>query len=145
MENEKASSEKTPSETERWTEAVGRMIELTQSGELEWNAGGEYGPGRGDPITPPYLAEYKGTLYRLQGRWVKVEDAGTPLSRTLRNFTVHAVTPPRDGESVRLEIIDEQGHSLYPIPVASSVRRDLLRTVQRQTANPERALQDLLG
>ena len=144
MENDKASSEKTPSERERWTEAVGRMIELTQSKELEWRAGDEYGPGRGDPTTPPYIAVYKGTIYRLQGRWVKVEDPDTSLSRALRNFSVHAVTVPRDGESVRLEIIDEQGHSLYRVPVVSPVR-DLLRAVQRQTADPERALQDLLG
>src|SRR5215211_3441026 len=110
MENEKASSEKTPSERERWTEAVGRMIELTQSRELEWRAGDEYGPGWGDPTTPPYIAVYKGTIYRLQGRWVKVEDTDTLLSSTLRNFSGHVTTPrARDGESVRLEIIDEQG------------------------------------
>src|SRR5215211_8310005 len=93
MENEKASSEKTPSETERWTEAVGRMIELTQSEELEWKAGDDYSPGWGAPTTPPYIAVYKGTIYRLQGRWVKVEDADTPvdtpLSRALRNLTVN--------------------------------------------------------
>jgi hypothetical protein len=150
MENEKASSEKTLSETERWTEAVGRMIELTQSGELEWKAGDDYGPGWGDPTTPPYIAVYKGTIYRLQGSWVKVEDVDTPLGRALRNLTVHTTgwmstgRVSRDGESVRLEIIDKQGHSLYRIPVVSPVH-DLLRTVQRQTANPERALEDLLG
>jgi hypothetical protein len=145
MENEKASSEKTPSETERWTEAVGRMIELTQSGELEWKAGDDYGPGWGDSTTPPYIAAYKGTMYRLQGRWVKVEDVDTPLSRTLRNLTAHTTRRvSRDGESVRLEIIDRQGHSLYRIPVVNPVH-DLLRAVQRQTANPERALLDLLG
>jgi hypothetical protein len=150
MENEKASSEKTLSETERWTEAVGRMIELTQSGELEWTVKDYYGPGRGDPTTPPYVAVYKGTTYRLQGRWVKVEDVETPLSRTLRNLAVHttgrvpAGRVSRDGESVSLEIIDKQGHSLYRIPVLTPVE-DLLRAVQRQAANPERALQDLLG
>jgi hypothetical protein len=141
-------SEEAVSDEERWIEAVTRMIQLTQSGELEWRIGENYGPGRGDPTTPPYVTEYKDTIYRLQGRWVKTEVTETYAMRMLRNLAVHGPVPHRtprlDGEVVRLEMIDPQGRSLYRVPNVSPIR-NLLYAVQRQTADPEAALQDLLG
>jgi hypothetical protein len=136
--------EKVASERERWIDAVARMIELTQSGVIEWEIGETYGPGRGDPTTPPYVAEYKDTFYRLQGRWVKAQDPETYLNSAMRNFLTHNLPRPRDGEVVRLDIIDRMGRSLYRVPSVDPIR-DLLKAVQRQTANPEGALQDLLG
>ena len=138
-------SDKTVSDRERWIDALARMIELTQSGELEWHIGENDGPGRGDPTTPPYVTEYKDTIYRLQGRRVKTEVVETYADRMLSKFRIHAAALPRpDGEAIRLEMIDAQGRSLYRVPNVSPIR-DLLYAVQRQTADPEAALQDLLG
>ena len=137
-------SEKATSDRERWIDAVTRMIELTQSGELEWEIGERYGPGRGDPTTPPYVAEYKDRLYRLQGRWVRTNTHNTVVLNDIAKWLKAESSPPRDGEAVRLEMIDNRGRTRYQVPSVGPVR-DLLHAVQRQTADPEAALQDLLG
>lgn len=131
--------EQTSSEEARWIDAVARMIELTQSEELRWELGDSPAPGRGDPTTPPYYARYKGRMYRLQGRWV--EALPTPfMPAVLRQFAGQ----PRDREAVALDMVDHGGRSLYRIPNVSPVR-DLLKAVQRQTADPNAAIQDLLS
>ncbi len=137
-------SEKSASDRERWIDAVARMIELTQSGELEWEIGERYGTGRGDPTTPPYVAEYKNRMYRLQGRWVRSGSNTIVLNDLAKWFIKSQPVQPRDGEAVRLEMIDKQGRTLYRIPSVGPVR-DLLNAVQRQTTDPDEALQDLLG
>lgn len=137
-------SEKATSDGERWIEAVTRMIELTQSGELEWQIGESYGPERGDPTTPPYVAEYKDRRYRIQGRWVRTSTHQTVVLNDIAKWFKAESSPPRDGEAVRLEMIDNRGRTLYRVPSVGPVR-DLLYAVQRQTADPDAALQDLLG
>lgn len=124
--------EQTSSEEARWIDAVTRMIELTQSGELRWELGDNPAPGRGDPTTPPYYARYKDRGYRLQGRWVEILP-----------FSFLSWQPVRDREAVALDMVDRKGRSLYRVPNVSPVR-DLLRAVQRQTADPNAAIQDLL-
>jgi hypothetical protein len=54
-----ASDETAPSEKERWIDAVARLIELTQNGEVQWHIGGSTTPGGGELTTPPYYADYK--------------------------------------------------------------------------------------
>jgi hypothetical protein len=130
--------EKATSEEEQWINAIARMIELTQSKELKWELGESPAPGRGDPTTPPYYADYKGRTYRLQGRWVEAMSNPFMPSR-LRNWV-----GPRDREAITLEMVDDQGRSRYRVPSVSPLR-DLLHAVQKQTADPDAALKDLLG
>jgi hypothetical protein len=66
------------------------------------------------------------------------------VNDALKNFLIHRIPLARDGEVVRLDIIDSMGRTLYRVPSVAPIR-DLLKAVQRQTANPEGALQDLLG
>jgi hypothetical protein len=141
------------SEIDRWIEAITRMIQLTQSEELEWRIGERYSPGRGDPTTPPYVAKYKNRWYRLEARWVRSSPPSSPAGDLLkryetilpmwaRNRRTHG-SSSFEGEVVSLELIDAQGRTLYRVPSVSPIR-DLLNAVQRQTADLEGALQDLL-
>jgi len=131
-------SEQAGSEEARWIDAVTRMIELTQSEELRWEMGDNSAPGRGDPTTPPYHATYKSRTYRLQGRWV--EAVSNPFMPTVLR---QLAGQPRDREAIALDIVDHEGRSLYRVPNVSPVR-DLLKAVQRQTADPNAAIRDLL-
>jgi hypothetical protein len=134
--------EKATSEEEQWINAITRMIELTQSKVLEWELGDSPAPGRGDPTTPPYYAHYKGRTYRLQGRWVEARP--NPLDTLLPSVVTTIVGQPRDREAITLEMVDSRGRSLYRVPSVSPLR-DLLNAVQKQTADPDAALKDLLG
>jgi hypothetical protein len=134
--------EKATSEEELWIDAIARMIELTQNGEIKWEPGENPAPGRGDLTTPPYFAVYKDRTYRLQGRWVEsTTTVPNPfLPDTLRKF----LGQPRDREAITLDMVDREGRSLYRVPSVSPIR-DLLNAVQRQTADPDAAIRDLLG
>jgi hypothetical protein len=148
-------SEGTPrSEIERWIEAVTRLIQLTQSGELEWRIGESYSAGRGEATTPPYIAKYKSHLYRLQGRWVRSSPSTSPAGDLIKLY--RSILPTWagrssttrgsssfEGEVVSLELIDAEGRTLYRVPSVPPIR-DLLNAVQRQTADSEGALQELL-
>lgn len=125
---------KPTSEEEQWIDAITRMIELTHSKELEWELGDSPAPGRGDPTTPPYHTDYKGRTYRLQGRWVEARP----------NFFIPRDFAPRDKEAITLDMVDARGRSLYRVPSVSPLR-DLLNAVQRQTADPNAAIRDLLS
>lgn len=127
--------DKATSEEERWINAITRMIEFTHNKELEWELGEDSpAPGRGDPTTPPYRADYKGRTYMLQGRWVQARS---------NPFTPYSFAP-KDKEAITLDIVDARGRSLYRVPSVSPLR-DLLNAVQRQTADPNAAIQDLLS
>lgn len=135
--------DKATSEEQLWIDAIARMIELTQNGEIQWEPGENPAPGRGDLITPPYYADYKDRRYRLQGRWVEASTS-TPSDVFLPDVLRRIAKLPRDREAITLEMVDSRGRSLYRVPSVSPIR-DLLNAVQRQTADPDAAIRDLLG
>ncbi len=119
---------------DRWIDAISRMIELTQSGELRWRVGQGSAPELGEPITPPYYAEYGDKTFRLQSHLHKME------------FWENVALPRRrrDEEMVTLELVNAEGRRLYRVPQVGPLR-DLLREAQRQSADPDAVLDDLLG
>ena len=135
-----ASAETAPSDKERWIDAIARLIELTQNGELDWSVGGRTTPGRGEPITPPYFAHYKNHRYKLEELWVKSPPPA--LSRMLLPSWFRP-TSGGDYHIITLDLVDLHGRSLYSVPYVSPMW-DLLRIVQKKTA-AEDALNDLLG
>jgi hypothetical protein len=133
-----STSRKVPSEKEQWIDAVARLIELTQNGELNWRVGRRRTPGRGEPTTPPYYADYKKHTYKLEERWVEAPRP-TTMDQFLRAFSSAA---PKDRHVVTLDLVDDHGLSLYSVPSISPLW-DLLSVVQKQTAADD-ALHDLL-
>lgn len=129
-----------PSERDQWTEAVIRMIELTQSGEIQWRVGRKAAPGRGELTTPPYYADYKNRHYKLEERWIEAPRP-TTMEQFLERFS--AVAPRRDRHVVNLDLVNVNDLSLYSVPDVSPLW-DLLKAVQKQTAADD-ALRDLLG
>lgn len=132
------SSEEAPSDRDLWIDAVTRMIELTQSGEMQWKAGRRSAPGRGELTTPPYYATYKNRNYKLEQRWVEAPQPSS-MQQFLEAFGVGAA---KDRYVVELDLVDEDGLSLYSVPSVSPLR-DLLGAVQKRTA-ADGALRDLL-
>lgn len=127
------------SDADLWIDAVTRMIQLTQSGEIQWRAGRTPSPGTGEVTTPPYFATYMDRTYRLEERFVKAQRPRN-MGQFLEAFGVGA---PRDRYVVDLDLVDENGLSLYSVPRVSPLR-DLMDTVQKRTAAGG-ALRDLLG
>lgn len=128
-----------PNAEEQWIDAVTKLIELTQNGDLRWRVGGRRTPGRGEPTTPPYYANYKKHTYKLEERLVKTPRP-TGMDQFLRAFSSAA---QKDRYVVSLDLVDDNGLSLYPVPDVSPIG-DLLDVVQKQTAGDD-ALRDLLG
>jgi hypothetical protein len=127
-----------PSERDQWIDAVARLIELTQNGQMEWSVGERTTPGEGRLTTPPYYATYKKHTYKLEERWVEAIPP-SPMQQLLRYF---ATVSERDRHVVKLDVVDAQGRSLYSVPHVGPLW-DLLDVVQKQTAGDE-ALHDLL-
>jgi hypothetical protein len=138
---ETAHAETAPSERDQWIDAVARLIELTQNGELQWRVGGRTTPGLGEPTTPPYFADYKKHRYKLEERWVKAPPP-TYAEEMFRSFRLRR-NPPKDRFIVTLDLVDGHGRSLYSVPYVTPLW-DLLSIVQKQTAAAD-ALHDLLG
>jgi hypothetical protein len=139
--DDNVSAKDAPSERDRWIDAVARLIELTQNGEMEWRPGVRQTPGRGEPTTPPYFADYKNHRYKLEETWVKAPRRG--FSEEVLDSMNPFASPPKDRHVVSLDLVDERGLSLYSVPTVSPLW-DLLRIVQKQTAADD-ALQELLG
>lgn len=123
---------------DRWLDAVIRMIELTQSGDIEWTVGGKSAPGEGRLTTPPYYTEYRGKTYKLEERLIEAQRP-TTMPQFLRAFG----SSERDYRVVNLDLVGPNGLSLYSVPDVSALG-DLLDTVQKQTAADD-ALHDLLS
>jgi hypothetical protein len=107
------------SEADQWIDAVAKLIELTQNGEMQWRVGGRRTPSSGEPTTPAYYANY--------GKHTRAFGSGAQ----------------KDRYDVNLDLVDENGLSLYRVPNISPVS-DLFDIVQKQTAGDE-ALNELLG
>lgn len=130
--------EEARSDADLWIDAITRMIQLTQSGEMQWKAGRAASPGTGEVTTPPYFATHKGRTYRLEERFVKASRPRN-MGQFLEAFGVGA---PKDRYVVDLDLVDEDGLSLYSVPRVSPLR-DLMDTVQKHTT-ADGALRDLL-
>jgi hypothetical protein len=127
------------SEADQWIDAVAKLIELTQNGEMQWRVGGRRTPSSGEPTTPAYYANYGKHTYMLEERFVKAPRP-TGMDQFLRAFGSGA---QKDRYDVNLDLVDENGLSLYRVPNISPVS-DLFDIVQKQTAGDE-ALNELLG
>ena len=128
-----------PNERDKWTDAVIRMIELTQSGELQWHVGRKASPGKGELTTPPYYATYKNRRYKLEERWVEAPRL-TAMEQLIEGLSM---IPRRDHRAVTLDLVNDNDLSLFSVPSVGPLR-DLLKAVQKQTAADD-ALHDLLG
>jgi hypothetical protein len=116
-------------EHDRIVDAVGRLTNLTQSGELKWSLQ-SYPYGDTGVIGPIYRAEHKGRMLRLRKCEVEVEE-----SRSWR----------KRAQEVRyvLDFVDENNNSIWAFPASDAVEH-LYDAVGYQTAGVSEYLDDLL-
>jgi hypothetical protein len=124
------------------TEAVTKLTQLTQSGELKWRSV----PDEDRNVQniqhlsgPVYLTEYKN--YRL--RLYKIKFQTTEPTILERMFNKERTTP-RWVESMTLELIDEQDVSKGKFPFTTALK-DLYAAVQQKNSTLEQFLSDILA
>lgn len=118
-------------------EAVTRMIELTQQGKLQWTTEA-LARGRnieGTLMTPVFYAVYKQRLLRLYKTKIEADTSG------ISGFSGFRTPPPLF--IIVLEIVDENGHTLWSFPSTSALD-DLLAAVQYRVAGVATFLDDIL-
>jgi hypothetical protein len=132
-------------EKDKWLEAVIQMTKLTNDGIMLWQkvplASVSLEQSADDRVEGIYRSEYKGNIYRLHKKVVR--KVPNPLSWYVRTGTIFGSEPDRDfREAVILELIDDEGASLWTFPHVAGLR-DLYTAAQRQVANPENVLTSL--
>ena len=119
--------------TEKAVEVVTRLIELTQEGKMAWEPSRNASPPRaGEPITPPYYAEYNGQRWRVQGEMQQDPVLFPTFPRNPRREIVH------------LELVDGRERALLSVPNVPNLE-DLLETVQGKSASADDIVERLFS
>lgn len=138
----------------KWVDAVTKLIRLTQEGKLHWKSD-----------EPPYLlagndenrrvfmvfkSEFKGRKLMVYEQYQKESPSsflGYQLRKEVSDYYRHLFpeeTAPRWLASVKLDIIDKMGNSLWSVPQTASLT-DLLSAVQYQVSGARALLNDILS
>lgn len=115
-----------PTDATRWDEAVVRLIELTNGGQLTWQRSNV---GRENTVGGVYLTEHNNKriiVYEYRYRYYRDEDDWTWL------------------EDVAIEFVDSDGNSEWRWP-AVTLRHELLDRVRYTISGAEDFLHGLLG
>ena len=119
-----------------WIDVVSRFIELTQDGELVWEAGQPFksiGQDNSERIESVFTSNYKGKKLRI-------------YKRTYQSYQIPSNLGPKGGyitDEVVLEIIADNGLTLWTFPKVHIIR-DLLKAVQYEVAGVEELLDQIL-
>lgn len=117
-----------PEMNNQWIDAVAKLTELTQNGNLEWGVDEFFkAPGA---ASPAYTAVYNNRTLRLQKRRVEEESGYFGRSEVRDEFI--------------LEFIGPEGNSLWQFPEIDAIE-DLFAAVQYQTAGVREFLNDILS
>lgn len=126
--------------SERFVEAIAKLIELTQSGKLSWKA---YPPNEAlkvypdDRLSTIFETEYQGKKLRLYRRTFKIRDVSPMLEAIIGK--------QKDWQSiVILEFLAKNGAVLWRFP-AMPILDDLLSAVQYQVAGVDEFVDTLLN
>ena len=126
-------------ENARYVEAVAKLIELTNDGELVWR------PAEGDDLTSYlstshlrtlFIADHKGKHLRLTERF---EDRSASSVYIITSYGLSS----RSGFVLRLEIVDDLGLTVWAFPQLGIIH-ELLEVVRQKVADLDEFIDDLL-
>jgi len=131
-------------EKNNWIEAISKLIKLTQEGKLQWSVAVDnemsFQKTSDEKIDTVFRAYYKGRILRIYKRSYLAK-----LGLSFGGFSGIKNEPkPRLYTQVVLEIIDEEGKTLWSFPKAK-ILKDLLTTVEFRVAGVKDFLNDLLN
>jgi hypothetical protein len=139
-----ADDKETKTEKRKWVDAVTRMIELTQQGEMRWVPVEPYGISEKENRTSAvFRSSYKDKTLRIYEKQVQerqraLDDEGGLAALTLLRPKYQYVWV----NQVVLEFIDGNGNALWTFPRVGALR-DLLSAVQYQAAGVNEFIDDL--
>ena len=119
-----------------WIDVISGLIELTQDGELVWEAGQPLktiGQDSSERIESVFISNYKGKKLRI-------------YKRTYQSYQISSNLGPKGAyitDEVVLEVIADNGLTLWTFPKVHIIR-DLLRAVQYEVAGVEELLDEIL-
>lgn len=114
----------------KWIEAISSLNELTQNKEITWEVARPLVVGIGlGSASAMYRARYK-------NRWFRLSVSNEPP-------TFGAVFGGQVTSPYLLEIVDEQGNSLFRIPESTGLK-DLHQSIQFQLSGVDEILDSLL-
>ena len=116
-----------PEPRDQWVDAVAKLTELTQNGQLEWTV--DHNFETAGAMSPAYTTTYKDRPLRLQKRRVTDEESW-------------GRTQTRD--AFVLEFVAPSGDTLWTVPGIDAIE-DLFSAVQYQTAGVKDFLSDILA
>ena len=141
-------------ERNKWIDAVIKLLELTQEGNLHWDL---YGVGiqplfeenEGVALSAIFTTSYNGKNLRLyKERYKRPKRQTISESVTAIGLSLAGGEPPPTpmlwDSRIRLEFVTEEGASLWSFPDMAPLE-DLLETVQYQVAGVKDFLDDLLS
>jgi len=119
----------TKSDEQRWEQAVDRLVRLTESGRLDWQA-----------ITLPT----RPLMARFIGAQFVAEVAGRRVAVYEKAYSIdHGEFGIAMDSQVMIEFIDDHGDSLWVWPVEGFKRSELLDAIRDRKVDGERFLEDL--
>jgi hypothetical protein len=126
----------------RLSDAVTRMIELTQQGRLEWRAAiSSEMPEDEDRVTAVYITEFNGRKLRLYGDRIEVS-RNESLSSAIQALA-GMPAPTEEWRTIAvLEFINDEGISLWRFPFSGAIS-DLLDAVQYRVAGVNEFLAEI--
>ena len=129
-------------EENKWVEAVSKLIQLTQQGQLDWNVvrSGESMIPNEEGVRLAFVTVYQERLLRIYSK--TVEGSSLPVQMLSVSSTGVDVRP-QEIDRVVLEIIDDEGNSLWQFPYTDALD-DLYKAVRYQAAEVDELLDDLL-
>ena len=132
-----------PEDTNKWIEAVAKMIRLTQSGELRWkpeSAPEEAKKQPDDRIEAVFSTDYLQKKLRLYRRTFKAYRPGVDFGQISRGVTVGPVWETE----VLLEFLGPRNLVLWVFPKVDPLK-DLLASAQYQAAGVKDFLDAILS
>lgn len=128
-------------EKSKWVEAVAKLIQLTQQGELKWTIDEppvSFSKGPNARVEIVFVAKYGEKSLRLYERRFQEEFVD------FDEFEMRPVPKTEWRKAVVLEFIDDFGNSLWTFPSVEALN-DLMSAVQYQVAGVKDFLTELLA
>lgn len=134
---------------DRFLDAMSRLIESTQDGEIEWVPQTmEEEPFKRSPddqIGPIFMTIYKGKPLMIYLRRSKYKPSA--LESGVTDFFRRAIGSPETGTwytEVLLSIVDDRGVALWTFP-KHRILKDLFEAIQYQASGAKDFLEDILS
>jgi hypothetical protein len=128
-------------EKNKWVEAVAKLIQLTQQGELKWRIDeppASFSKRPNARVEVVFIAKYGEKSLRLYERRIQEEFID------FDEFEMRPVPKTEWRKAVVLEFIDDNGNSLWAFPSVEALN-DLMSAVQYQAAGVKDFLTELLA